>query len=151
MLPCGPVGEPSGDAEREDLSPRRRASTLVEDEPTLLTVYARALQASGMAVTAVGDGRAAITALASGTFDVIVSDIGLPHVSGLDFLRLVRASDLDLPVILMTGAPSARDASHAIEYGAFRYLSKPIGPEDLVEIVRKAATTRRLAGLKRRP
>jgi len=99
-------------------------------------------------VTAVADGTAALGAIES-RFDVIVSDIGLPGASGLTLLRRVRSTDLDVPVILMTGAPSVESATVAIEEGVFRYLWKPIVPEKLLEAVRRALATGRLAALKR--
>jgi EAL domain-containing protein (putative c-di-GMP-specific phosphodiesterase class I) len=121
---------------------------LVEDEDVLRVTYERVLRQAGFEVAAVSDGILALQAI-EGPYDVIVSDIGLPGLSGLDLLRGVRAQHLDLPVILMTGAPSVETAVAAVEHGIFRYLSKPVKPEQLVDIVSRAVATGRLAAVKR--
>ena len=61
-------------------------------------------------------------------FDVIVSDIAMPDMDGLALLRAIRESDLDVPMVFMTGSPAVENAVQAIEYGAFRYLIKPVAP-----------------------
>jgi EAL domain-containing protein (putative c-di-GMP-specific phosphodiesterase class I) len=121
---------------------------LVEDEEPLRVGYERIFRKAGFEVTQAADGTAAFAALTS-KFDIIVSDIGLPGASGLDLLRHVRTTDLDVPVILMTGAPSVESAAVAIEQGIFRYLSKPVPVATLLEAVRRGIATGRLAAAKR--
>ncbi|MGZ3440158.1 MAG: EAL domain-containing protein, partial [Polyangia bacterium] len=82
-------------------------------------------------------------------FDVVLSDITMPTMSGLELLRAVREYDLDTPVILMTGGPDVRTAIQAMEYGALRYLTKPIDADVLVAEVAYAVRICRLARLKR--
>lgn len=79
---------------------------------------------------------------------MIVSDISMPGMTGIEFLRAVRAHDLDVPVILMTGAPDVESAVSAVEHGAFRYLAKPIASDELQQTVVRAARLHRLAALK---
>src|SRR5579871_844059 len=79
---------------------------VVDDEPVTARSYARALTASGYRVTIAHDGReAAALAKASG-FDVVVSDIAMPDMDGLALLRAIRQSDLDVPMVFMTGSPA---------------------------------------------
>jgi EAL domain-containing protein (putative c-di-GMP-specific phosphodiesterase class I) len=73
----------------------------------------------------------------------------MPGMSGVEFLRAVRQVDMDVPVILMTGAPSVDSAMEAVEYGAFRYLQKPVREKMLEETVRRAARYHALTRLKR--
>jgi EAL domain-containing protein (putative c-di-GMP-specific phosphodiesterase class I) len=73
----------------------------------------------------------------------------MPSMTGIEFLKAVRAHDLDVPVILMTGEPTVESAMRAVEYGAFRYLAKPVLPEQLWEIVVHAGRLHKLARLKR--
>jgi EAL domain-containing protein (putative c-di-GMP-specific phosphodiesterase class I) len=80
---------------------------------------------------------------------VIVSDVNMPGCGGLEFLRSVRERDLDVPVILMTGTPAVDSSIRAIEYGAFRYLIKPVPNDKLVEGIRHAVRLHKLARLKR--
>jgi EAL domain-containing protein (putative c-di-GMP-specific phosphodiesterase class I) len=80
---------------------------------------------------------------------VIVTDVRMPTLGGLDLLRAVRAHDLDVPIVLMTGKPDFDSAHAAVEYGAFRYVVKPFEPRALVEVVEHATTFARVARLRR--
>ncbi len=121
---------------------------LVEDDDVLRPLYERILSKADFDVVGVADVNAALREIAVPTA-VIVSDIGLPGLSGIDLLKRVRATDLDVPVILITGEPSVETAASAVEQGAFLYLSKPVSPEKLLGAVRRALATGRLALLKR--
>jgi EAL domain-containing protein (putative c-di-GMP-specific phosphodiesterase class I)/CheY-like chemotaxis protein len=122
---------------------------IVDDEPKLLSAYERLLERHGWDVVTAGDGLEARERLAASTFDVIVSDLHMPAHGGLGFLREVRERDLDVPVILMTGAPSVDSSVRAIEYGVFRYLVKPVDGEALLDVVSRAARLHKMARLKR--
>src|SRR5450759_3130506 len=93
---------------------------LVDDDPAVIRVYGSALTRHGVTVVTAPNGREGAQRVTSGSFDVIVSDISMPEMTGLEFLRAVRAHDLEVPVILMTGEPNLESAVRAVEYGAFR-------------------------------
>ena len=118
---------------------------IVDDEPITARGYARALTAAGYNVTVASAGREGATLARSKRFDVIVSDIAMPDMDGLALLRDIRQSDLDVPMIFMTGSPALETALEAIEYGAFRYLLKPVPLEALLEIVHRAVAVHKLA------
>lgn len=122
---------------------------LLDDDATVLRDYGRLLRSFGYSVDATDDGRIALDRLESDDHDVVISDLKMPGMNGLEFLREVRGRDLDIPVVLMTGAPDMSSALSAIEYGAFRYLTKPIDREALGQVVEKAAHLHALARLKR--
>ncbi len=122
---------------------------LVDDDPAVLTTTRRVLEKGGHDVVACGSGREALALLASGEFDVMLSDIEMPGITGLKLLRAVREHDLDLPVILMTGNPVIQSAVDAVGYGAFRYLIKPIPFATLKSIVARAAVVGQMARSKR--
>lgn len=122
---------------------------VADDEPTLLKLFEAALTAAGCRVTTVGDGNAAAAVVEREAFDVILADIQMPGMSGLDLLRIVRTRDLDVPVILMTGWPDVESATDAVELGALRYLVKPISIDVLCEAVERAARLHELATMKR--
>jgi EAL domain-containing protein (putative c-di-GMP-specific phosphodiesterase class I) len=122
---------------------------LVDDDPSVLTVTQRVLEKGGHEVVACNSGRAALALLAGDEFDVMVSDIEMPGISGLKLLRAVREHDLDLPVVLMTGNPVIQSAIDAVGYGAFRYLIKPIPSDALKSIVARAAAVGQMARSKR--
>ena len=122
---------------------------VVDDDPDVLAVYTEILTENGFAVDAASDGFRAIEHLRAGSYDVILSDISMPGMDGIQFLRAVRDFDLDVPVILSTGNPALETAVRAVEEGAFRYLFKPVGASELEEVVRRAARLHALARLKR--
>jgi two-component system cell cycle sensor histidine kinase/response regulator CckA len=122
---------------------------LVDDDPAVRRAYCRTLASKGVTVEAVSSGSEAIARVVSGSFDVILSDISMPQMTGLELLRAVRASDLDVPVILMSGAPELESALAAVEYGAFCYLTKPVATQRLHETVFRAARLHEIARLKR--
>ena len=93
---------------------------LVDDEQSIARAYARTLGAAGFAVEIAFDGKTAAAAARERHFDVIVSDIAMPELNGLELLRSVREHDLDVPFVLMTGGPAVESAVRAVEYGALR-------------------------------
>ena len=122
---------------------------LVEDEDQLREAEAALLRDEGFEVAEAADGVAAGLRMAEAGFDVVVSDINMPGITGLDLLKQVRSLDVDVPVVLMTAAPNLVGASTAVEYGAFRYLAKPVDGDELLRVVQHAVRSGRLARLKR--
>jgi EAL domain-containing protein (putative c-di-GMP-specific phosphodiesterase class I) len=124
---------------------------IVDDEETVRAVVSRVLTKAGFRVEAVGDAESALEVLhGKRRFDTIVTDLQMPKTNGIEFIRLIRRIDLDIPVIVLTGNPSLDSAIAVVEYGGFRYLKKPVANEVLANTVREAAAMRRLAVLKRR-
>ncbi|HJZ89112.1 MAG TPA: EAL domain-containing response regulator [Polyangia bacterium] len=132
----------------EEVEPPGRV-LLVDDEPLILTAFQRVLGASGYAIETAHDGASALALLQSGPFDVIISDISMPGMSGVELLGAVREHDLDVPVILMTGLPAVETAIKAVEYGALRYLLKPVDVTELRRVVEQAVQLHQIAKLKR--
>jgi len=122
---------------------------VVEDEEPLRRAYARMIEAAGFTAVQAASGAEALHAVETGAIDAIVSDIHMPNMNGMELLRAVRDRDLDLPVILVTGNPSVETAARAVDYGALRYLVKPVEKNDLVETVARAVKLHRIAHLKR--
>jgi EAL domain-containing protein (putative c-di-GMP-specific phosphodiesterase class I)/CheY-like chemotaxis protein len=123
---------------------------LVDDDDAVRNVLRRVLERRGYRVFACSSGSAALEQLAAGNdFDAMVSDVRMPGMSGLKLLRAVREHDLDLPVILVTGNPDLVSATEAVEYGAFKYLIKPVESDHLDEAVERAAAVGRMARVKR--
>lgn len=126
-----------------------RRVLVVDDEVALCRVLHRVLGAAGFDVVEAHDGRAAITAIESKTFDVILTDIQMPGATGIELLRRIRTRDLDVPVVLMTGNPEMSDAVAAIELGALQYLCKPFPLDRAVAVIERASKLHRLAIVKR--
>ena len=149
---CGSSAEGSSQPVLEPtdapVKPRRRA-LLADDDDLLRRAIARVLRKADFDVVEVDTGFKAISALEAQSFDVVVSDVQMPDGGGMDLLRAVRRVDLDVPVILMTGEPSLAAAAQAVEYGAFRYLTKPLDNTDFAKTVEHAARGHALARLRR--
>jgi len=126
-----------------------RRVLVIDDEPAVLRVLGLLLERHGFHVDTVANARDGLKLLEQEKFHVVLSDIIMPELSGVDFLRELRRHDLDVPVILMTAGPTLDSALDAIEYGAQQYLLKPVEPESLVQSVGRAAALGELARLKR--
>jgi EAL domain-containing protein (putative c-di-GMP-specific phosphodiesterase class I) len=122
---------------------------IVDDNDSLLRASQRLCEREGWIVTTAKDGLEAKEKVRGALFDVIVSDVNMPGYGGLEFLRSVREQDLDVPVILVTGKPSVESSVRALEYGAFRYLVKPVPHDKLKDVVLQANRLHELARLKR--
>jgi EAL domain-containing protein (putative c-di-GMP-specific phosphodiesterase class I) len=122
---------------------------LVDDEAAILRAYSKLIEATGHHVDTASSGHEAVQRILTGSYDVIVSDVVMPNMTGVEFMRAVRGHDLDVPVILMTGAPEVDSAVTAVEFGAFRYLVKPFKREVLEETIGQAMRFHALAKLKR--
>jgi EAL domain-containing protein (putative c-di-GMP-specific phosphodiesterase class I) len=122
---------------------------IADDEPMLLRGFDRVLSRAGYEVITANDGQQAAELLTQMEFDAIVSDISMPGMNGIQLLRRARERDLDVPVLLVTGAPAIETAVEALEYGAFQYLTKPVDSKQFEQVVEKAVQLHRMALMKR--
>jgi EAL domain-containing protein (putative c-di-GMP-specific phosphodiesterase class I) len=109
----------------------------------------RMLRGAGYLVEPFVSARAAIKRVSAGGVHVVVSDISMPEMTGVELLRTIRAHDADLPVVLVTGLPAIDSATDAVEYGAFKYIVKPFDEDVLRSAVERARKLYRLARMKR--
>lgn len=117
---------------------------LVEDDPLLGDGVRAGLKLSGFAVDWVTDGQAAKHALESECYSLMVLDIGLPQISGLDLLKWLRQRGGRLPVLMLTARDTVADRVSGLDCGADDYLVKPFDLDELVARLR--ALARRSAG-----
>lgn len=124
---------------------------LVDDDFSVRQMHAKVLTRAGFGVEAAPSGADALKLLERGLRPgVIVTDLHMPGLDGISFLKAVRRVDMDVPVIVITGYPSLESAIRTLEYGGFRYLTKPASATELVSTVRDAVSLHRLALAKRR-
>jgi EAL domain-containing protein (putative c-di-GMP-specific phosphodiesterase class I) len=124
---------------------------LIDDDFAVRKVHAKVLSRAGFRIEAAASGAEALAVLERGlNVGAIITDLHMPGIDGLGFMRAVRRLDSDVPVIIVTGYPSLDSAVRVIEYGGFRYLTKPAAAAELVGAVQSAVSMRRLAMLKRR-
>ena len=117
---------------------------LVEDDPQLGDGLTVGLRQSGFAVDWVRDGHAADLALLAESFDLVVLDLGLPKLAGMEVLNRARARGQDMPVLVLTARDATGDKVAGLDAGADDYLVKPIDLDELAARIR--ALTRRSAG-----
>jgi len=130
----------------QELHPRQKRADvlLVDDDKLVLRAVERILVAGGYTVEKALDAQHAAREAMAGGYDLVVSDIHMPGMTGTELLAVIRSYGCDIPVILMTGAPSIETARDAVELGAVQYLTKPIEREALLRAVARAqATVRR--------
>ena len=117
---------------------------LVDDESSILDSLRILLKNAGFQPHAAHGGRAGLAALEELSPDIVLSDIRMPGVDGVQLLAAARAHDADLPVILMTAQATLQSAMQAVNEGAYYYLQKPFRNDELLAILRRAAEHRRL-------
>jgi EAL domain-containing protein (putative c-di-GMP-specific phosphodiesterase class I) len=122
---------------------------IVDDQPAVLRGLSQMLQRCPYCISTCSTPHEAIANITAGNVVVVLSDIVMPNMSGFELLRTIRQYDPDLPVVLFTGEPDIKTAAAAIEYGAFKYLLKPIDADVLADTVHRAARLYRLAQAKR--
>jgi len=117
---------------------------VVDDESGILDTLQILFRSEGYDVAVANSGRAALTALEEEKPDLVLSDIRMPGSGGLDVLSRVREIDPELPVILMTAQASLSSAIRAVNEGAYHYIQKPFGNDELLAICRRAVEARQL-------
>jgi two-component system response regulator HydG len=115
---------------------------VVDDESGILDTLRILLRNEGFEVGTAQGGKAGLEQIRSGAHDIILSDVRMPQVSGLDILNAAREQDPMTPVILMTAQASLQSAISAVNSGAFYYIQKPFSNDELVAILRRACEYR---------
>jgi two-component system chemotaxis response regulator CheY len=117
-----------------------RRVLLVEDSATMRSFATAALEAAGYSVTTSATGFEALKILPRARFDLIITDINMPDITGLELIRFVRESPLHgkVPLVIISTDGAERDRERGLKLGADAYLVKPFAPEALVEVARRA-------------
>jgi response regulator RpfG family c-di-GMP phosphodiesterase len=117
---------------------------VLDDEAFIRDVVSRKLTADGYACDLAGDAEAALSRLTQVAYDCILSDVNLPGMNGVEFLRRVRLMDQDVAVIMITGSPDLDCALEAMRLGAYDHLAKPLNLAKLTLTVDRAVEKKRL-------
>ncbi len=111
---------------------------VVEDDRTTRHLLGQVLTGAGYEVQLAEDGVAGIEALQAGTFDLLLLDVWMPRMNGLDVLAKMRAEHFGPPTVVMTSDDTPETVLSAVREQAHLYVSKPIGPQQLLDLVRDA-------------
>jgi two-component system, NtrC family, response regulator AtoC len=120
----------------------RIAVLVVDDEEQVRTFLGELLGSSGYQVRCASSGSQALEMLSGGSFDVVLLDVMMPEMSGLEVLRRYRASGGGAPVIVLSALSGAEDAMRAMKMGASDYLSKPFSSDELEDAMSRALGSR---------
>ncbi|HEY3118746.1 MAG TPA: response regulator transcription factor [Chloroflexota bacterium] len=118
---------------------------VVDDEPAILRAVRTNLTGHGFQVETADCGRAALDVLSARSPDLVLLDLGLPDMDGLEMIRAIRADSSPVPIVVLSVRGSERDKVAALNLGADDYLTKPFGVDELLARVRVAL--RHAAGL----
>ncbi len=125
--------------------PETDSILVVEDEAGTRATLSAILEDAGYEVTELEKGAKAQKMIRSHSFNVIITDIRLPDVGGLEILELAKEINPDVAVIMMTGYASIETAVNAVNEGAYAYFVKPINPDEIKTTVINALKQQRLS------
>ncbi len=124
------------------MKPERRNILIVDDDEQILFAFQEMFRKEGYASAVARDGEAAIRAIEGSPPDVLIMDITMPRLDGLETLRRIREKSPQIPVVMITGFGTMQTAIRAMQLGAFEYLTKPLDVARIRDVVRRALAGR---------
>ena len=125
------------------MNPERAPTVLVvDDNRDHSRALAKIFERAGYRVGTAGDGQEALTILADRPFDLVITDLRMPRMNGLDLLRNIRAMSPHVPVLIVTAFGEWTSYVEAMDCGCVDYLSKPVRREDILMAARKSLARR---------
>jgi DNA-binding NtrC family response regulator len=118
---------------------------IVDDEEVVRLSHLRSLEGSDCNTQAAEDGRQALQVMEQHPADVVLLDLRMPDLDGLDVLKVIKQRWPDSEVVVITGYPSIETAKQAVRLGAFNYLAKPLAPNDIIKAATDAVNQKRWA------
>ena len=129
----------------ESQSPELPKVLVVDDEKVIREILADFLSMEGFSVRTAEDGVAALAELSKGSFDLVLSDLKMPNMGGLELLEAIRQHSPNVVVVIMTGFGTVETAIDAMKRGAYDYILKPFKVEEVVHTIRRALEKQKLA------
>ena len=117
---------------------------IVDDDEQIRQLLVDYFQRLGYEVTSAANGTEALGKLSQNDIDCIISDLIMPDMDGLELLKQVRAQNLKIPFLIITGYPTIETAIEVIKHGAYDYIAKPVQLDDVRIKVERALHTKRL-------
>ena len=116
---------------------------IVDDEEVVRLSHLRSLEGVECNAQAAEDGNQAIDVMEQQPFDVVLLDLRMPDLDGMDVLKTIKQRWPDSEVVVITGYPSIETAKEAVRLGAFNYLTKPLGPHEVLKAANDAINQKR--------
>jgi DNA-binding NtrC family response regulator len=118
---------------------------VVDDEEVVRLSHIRTLASMHCNVEVVRDGNEALQVMEQRPADVVLLDLRMPGMDGMSVLKLIKQKWPETEVVIITGYPTVETAKEAVRLGAFDYLAKPVGPDDVINVANGAMTQKRWA------
>ena len=118
---------------------------IVDDEEVVRRAHLRSLEVTGCVARVAEDGNEALRVMEQEPADVILLDIRMPGLDGMDVLKTIKTRWPDSEVVVITGYPTIESAKEAVRLGACNYIAKPVGPDDVIKAANEAMTQKRWA------
>jgi len=118
---------------------------VVDDEEVVRRSYVRALSGEHCSVAAVWNGTDALQVMGQHPFDIVLLDLRMPGMDGLSVLKAIKEKWPESEVIIITGYPGVESAKKAVSLGAYDYLAKPVGPDEVINAANGAMLHKRWA------
>ena len=117
---------------------------IVDDEPSIRKTFSKFLSKEGYETFAAESVPEALAIFEKGNFDLVITDIVMPRISGIDLLKRFKTEHREVPVVIMTGEPALETATQALKEGAFDYITKPVNKDVLLKVARNALAQKQL-------
>jgi DNA-binding NtrC family response regulator len=118
---------------------------IVDDDEVVRLSHRRSLTGADCSVAVAPGGAEALEAMARDPYDVVLLDLRMPGLDGMTVLKMIKEKWPDSEVVVITGYPTIESAKEAIRLGAYGYLAKPVGPDDVINAAQGAMTQKRWA------
>lgn len=118
---------------------------IVDDEEVVRLSHLRSLVGTNCNAQVAEGGNDALRVMELYAFDVILLDLRMPDLDGMDLLKIIKERWPDSEVVVITGYPSIESAKEAVRLGAYNYLAKPVGPDDVIKAANDAIIQKRWA------
>ncbi len=118
---------------------------IVDDEEVVRHSHLRSLADTGCYTEAAEDGNTALHVMEQHPFDVVLLDLSMPGLDGMDVLKTIKNRWPECEVVVITGYPTIESAKEAVRLGANNYIAKPVGPDDVIKAANEAMTQKRWA------
>jgi DNA-binding NtrC family response regulator len=116
----------------------KQSILLVDDDQEFRKAMKKMFEKSGYDVTVAADGQEALVALAEKSFDLIISDLRMPNLNGMELMEELKRRKINLPVIFITAYGEVESYMDLMNLGAFEYINKPVKGQEILGVVRKA-------------
>ena len=119
----------------------RQSILLVDDDPEFCKAMKKTLEKSGYLVTLATDGWEALAAITGNVFDLVLSDLRMPNLNGIELMQEIKRKKINVPVVFITGYGEVESYMDLMNMGAFEYINKPVGKKEILRVIEKVLGT----------